>query len=85
LAQLGQDIRLILPNYRSLKLNDEVQERSSFEIGLHKVRILETILPESSVPVFLVDCPELFGIAGNPYVDTHGHPYSNNAERFALR
>lgn len=84
LAQLGQDIRLILPNYRSLKLNDEVQERSSFEIGSHKVRILETILPESSVPVFLVDCPELFGIAGNPYVDTHGHPYSNNAERFAL-
>lgn len=84
LAELGQEIRIILPNYRSLKLNDYVETRSTFQIGSHTVQILETILPDSSVPVWLVDCPEYFGTAGNPYVDIFGNAYSNNAERFAL-
>jgi starch synthase len=84
LAQLGADVRLVLPNYGALKLNNEVYLRSAFKLGLHMVQLLETKLPGSNVPVFLVDCPEYFGMAGNPYVDVFGHSYANNAERFTL-
>jgi starch synthase len=84
LANLGEDVRLVLPNYGSLKLSNEVHLRSSFKLGLHTVQLLETKLPDSSVPVLLVDCPEYFGMTGNPYVDVFGHSYANNAERFAL-
>ncbi|MSR17536.1 MAG: glycogen synthase GlgA [Methylococcaceae bacterium] len=84
LAELGQDVRLILPNYGALKHNNEVNFRSEFRVGIHTVRLLETKLPDSEVIVWLVDCPEYFGMNGNPYVDEAGDSYPNNAERFAL-
>ncbi|MDD5214269.1 MAG: glycogen synthase GlgA [Methylococcales bacterium] len=84
LSTLGQDVRLVLPNYGSLKLDNEVHLHSTFSLGSHTVKLLETKLPDSTVPVLLVDCPEYFAMAGNPYVDAFGHSYPNNAERFAL-
>ena len=84
LAETGQDVKVILPNYRALKLTRNVQLRSSFQIGGHSVQLLETQLPDSNVTVWLVDCPEYFGMAGNPYVDSAGISYQNNPERFAL-
>ncbi len=84
LAELGQDVRLILPNYGALNLNNQVNFCSEFTVGTHTIRLLETKLPDSSVLVWLIDCPEYFGMAGNPYVDGFGHSYANNAERFAL-
>ncbi|MEI7839704.1 MAG: glycogen synthase GlgA [Methylococcaceae bacterium] len=84
LADTGQDVKVILPNYRALKLTRNVQLRSTFQIGSHSVQLLETQLPDSNVTVWLVDCPEYFGMAGNPYVDSVGNSYQNNPERFAL-
>ena len=84
LAQTGQDVKLVLPNYHALKICAPVLERSTFKIGTHTVRLLETMLPESDVCIWLVDCPEYFDISGNPYVDYAGNAYSNNAERFTL-
>jgi starch synthase len=84
LADLGQEVKLILPNYRALKLTQNVTVRSVLRIGTHTVQILETMLPDSNVTVFLVDCPEYFDMAGNPYVDVYGDSYINNAQRFAL-
>lgn len=84
LADTGQDVKIILPNYRALKLTRNVQLRSVFKISSHSVQLLETQLPDSNVTVWLVDCPEYFGMAGNPYVDSAGHSYANNPERFAL-
>jgi starch synthase len=83
-ADLEQEVRLILPNYGALKLNNEVQLKSEFRVGRRAVRLLETKLPDSPVTVWLIDCPEYFGMDGNPYVDALGHSYPNNAERFAL-
>jgi starch synthase len=84
LAELGQEVRLVVPNYGALKLNNEVNLRSEFPIGSYFVRLLETKLPDSSVTVWLIDCPAYFGMTGNPYVDMFGNSYPNNAERFAL-
>jgi starch synthase len=84
LAQTGQDVKLVIPNYHGLKITARVVERSLFKIGTHTVRLLETMLPDSDVCIWLVDCPEYFDISGNPYVDFAGNAYGNNAERFAL-
>lgn len=84
LAELGQEVRLVLPNYHAIKLQSDVAVRSVFELGTRTIRLLETQLPESSVTVWLVDYPDYFGMEGNPYVDAAGNPYHNNAERFTL-
>lgn len=84
LAQTGQEVKLVVPHYHALNLHAPVFERCTFKVGTHTVRLLETLLPESDVRIWLVDCPEYFGLPGNPYVDAAGNAYSNNAERFAL-
>ena len=84
LAELGQEVRLILPNYHAIKLHAAVTVRCSFNLGTRTIRLLETQLPDSAVVVWLIDYPEYFGTEGNPYVDSAGNPYPNNAERFTL-
>ncbi|MDG2185415.1 MAG: glycogen synthase GlgA [Mariniblastus sp.] len=80
LAQLGHDVRVILPRYRELKTDSDRQfvnldNTIALEFGsrAHSFQILETDFPDkdpsSQAPrLFLVDCPELFdrtGIYGN--------------------
>lgn len=84
LAELSQDVRLIIPNYKALKIHGEIHYICSLRAHNLNVNILETRLPESNIIVWLVDCPEFFNYAGNPYVDEQGQPWANNAERFAL-
>jgi starch synthase len=84
LVELGQDIRLLIPNYPSLKTVGEVQFLCSLRIDNHLINILETTVPDSPVIAWLVDCPDLFNTQGNPYVDEEGVPWVNSAERFSL-
>jgi len=84
LTELGQDIRIIIPNYPSLKTVGDVHFLCSLRIDNHPINILETAIPDSPVIAWLVDCPELFNTTGNPYLDEQGLPWANNAERFAL-
>lgn len=84
LADLSQDVRLILPNYQALKTAGEVRFLSSLRVDNRLVNLLETQLPDSQVTVLLVDYPEYFNHPGNPYVDAGGDPWPDNAERFAL-
>lgn len=84
LTELGQDIRIIIPNYPSLKTVGDVHFLCSLRIDNHLINIFETIIPDSPVIGWLVDCPELFNTTGNPYLDEQGLPWANNAERFAL-
>ncbi|MFZ2311184.1 MAG: glycogen synthase GlgA [Methylobacter sp.] len=83
-APNGGKVRLIIPNYQSLKTNGDVRFLCSLRVDNRDVDILETQMPEAGVIVLLVDCPEYFGYPGNPYVDEQGNPWSDNAERFAL-
>jgi starch synthase len=80
-----QDVRLLLPAYRSildtLKKPKVISEH--FHYGQH-IRLLETTLPGTKVKVWLVDCPIAFDRPGNPYLHGTGQPWHDNAFRFAL-
>ncbi|UOA07935.1 glycogen synthase GlgA [Methylobacter sp. S3L5C] len=84
LAELSQDIKLIIPNYQALKTSENVRFLCSIRIDNRNINILETRMPDSHVIVWLVDYPAYFNYPGNPYVDELGEPWSNNAERFGL-
>ena len=84
LAELGHDIRLILPNYQALALEDKPRYICTVRMDNREVNILETQLPDSNILVWLVDYRPFFDHPGNPYVDEHGIPWPNIAERFAL-
>ncbi|MGR9045495.1 MAG: glycogen synthase GlgA [Gammaproteobacteria bacterium] len=84
LSELGQDVRILIPNYQDLKRTEDVHYKCTLRVNNHDVNILETRLPGASVVVWLVDCPEFFGFPGNPYHDAYGNAWANSAERFAL-
>jgi len=84
LAGLGVDVRLIMPNYQAIKTTEEIYYKSTVRVNNTDANILETYLPDTQVPVWLVDCPVFFGFPGNPYVDEKGNAWPDSAERFAL-
>lgn len=84
LAELGEDIRIILPNYQAIKTNEAIYYKSTLRVNEYEVNILETRLPGTDVIVWLVDYPKFFKLSGNPYHDAAGNPWANSAERFAL-
>ena len=84
LAELSQDIRLIIPNYQALKTSESVRFMCSIRVDNRNINILETRMPDSQVIVWLVDYPSYFNYPGNPYVDEQGESWANNAERFGL-
>ncbi len=84
LAQLGQDIRLIMPNYQGIKHDQHPRYICTLRADNRDVNILETRLPDTEVIVWLIDYRPFFDYPGNPYVDENGNPWPNIAERFAL-
>lgn len=84
LTELGQDVRIIMPNYQSIKRTEEIHYRCTLRVNNYDVNILETRLPGTEVIVWLVDYHEFFGMPGNPYHDEYGHAWANSADRFAL-
>ncbi len=84
LAELEQDIRLIMPNYQGIRHAETPRYICTLRVDNRDVNILETRLPESEVTVWLVDYRPYYDYPGNPYVDEHGNPWHNIAERFAL-
>ncbi len=87
LAALGVDVRLLLPAYRdALARLAAVQRLTDIyvpEVNLN-VSLLQATLPGTRAPVWLLDCPPAYDRPGNPYLDAHGQPWGDNAERFAL-
>jgi starch synthase len=83
LAQ-GISMRVIMPAYRGVagQLPDLVTIGSVAVRG-QSLRVIEGRHPDSGVPLLLLDAPFLFDRGGNPYLDAHGFPHSDNALRFA--
>ncbi len=84
LAELGQDVRLIMPHYQAIHTDKEIHFLCSLRVDNRHVNLWETQLPDSQVKVWLVDYPDFFNRPGNPYVNEEGEPWPDNADRFAL-
>lgn len=88
LRELGVDVRLLLPAYGEvLRTLNKPRLLATIDLpvagGVRSFRVLEVRPKGFRMPVWLGDCPALFDRPGNPYVDTHGVDWPDNAERFA--
>ena len=84
LAELGQDIRIIMPNYQAIKNCEPGRYLCTLRVNNCDVNLLETRLPDSNVMIWLVDYPPFFNVPGNPYTDESGIPWPNIGDRYAL-
>lgn len=86
LQHLRHDVHLVIPAYQAVmqQLKHPAHLRVQMHVQGFAVRILQTLLPGSRVPVWLIDCPQLFDRPGNPYHDAHGEAWHDNAQRFAV-
>lgn len=84
LAELGCDLRIVLPGYRDVLAQLEARN-VVLEATLegHRIEIVEASLGD--LPrLWLVCCAGLFDRPGNPYLAPDGADWPDNAERFAL-
>ncbi|RUM48429.1 MAG: glycogen synthase GlgA [Marinomonas sp.] len=80
------DVKLIMPAYSGIleKLPPVQSSRNlgnPFSVG--DLILLETHLPDSDTPIYLVQCQSLFERKGGPYLDSHGNDFADNDIRFA--
>src|SRR5271166_1060099 len=87
LSELDVDVRLLLPGYpQAIERASNPREvaRVSDLLGCGETRLLAARLPDSGVPLWLVDCPALYERRGGIYQDENGNDWPDNALRFAL-
>jgi starch synthase len=88
LAKLGADVHLVVPAYLQTLERQSGKIGESIELGdvlgVGGVRILSARMPDTGIPVWLVDCPALFARTGGLYQDQHGNDWPDNALRFAV-
>lgn len=88
LIAAGQDVRVLLPGYQAA-MDKAEGKRTVGSLGDPlgvgaEAKLVSAKLPGSGVPVWLIDCPELYHRAGGPYQDVDGSDYADNALRFGL-
>jgi starch synthase len=86
LATLGVDARVLLPGYRQVLAQlPDCREIARFAASadLPGSRLLQGQMA-SGVPLFALDCPELYDRPGGPYQDEAGSDWTDNALRFGL-
>ena len=87
LHKVGHDVRIALPGYRvALAQCRELRHVAQLSVigSFEPVQLLETVLPGSSVPVWLVDAPGLFDRPGGLYAGPDGRDFADNANRYAV-
>ena len=84
LSELGVDVRLMMPGYpKALATARKLKVVAPLGRG-RRGRLLLGETPDTGLPVYLVDAPELYARPGGPYQDGDGLDWPDNAERFAL-
>lgn len=80
------DVKLIMPAYRGI-LEKLAPVKSSINLGnpfgVGDLILLESLIPESNTPIFLVQCQGLFERDAGPYLDQQGQDFGDNDVRFA--
>jgi starch synthase len=85
LAELGVDVRLIMPGYpEALDSAADVKVAAQCRGGGAPSRVLSARLPDSGLPVWLVDCPPQFKRRGGLYQNAEGEDWHDNHRRFSL-
>ena len=90
LRQLGVDARILIPGYteivhhKQLHLTVVRDNLNIFSSLNFPARLLEGIIPHTDIPVYVIDCPELYVRDGGPYQDSKGGDWLDNAMRFGV-
>ncbi|RAU21340.1 glycogen synthase GlgA [Paramagnetospirillum kuznetsovii] len=88
LAEAGADLRVLLPGYpEAMDKAGAKREVGALGDPLNigaSATLVAGKLPDSNVPVWLIDCPALYDRAGGPYQDSQGRDWPDNALRFGL-
>ena len=87
LKRLGCDVRLLIPAYRDALTRIRTQTvpaRLGISDSVAPVTLRHGTLPGTQVQTWLVDHAPSFDRPGNPYLDPHGRPWDDNAERYTL-
>jgi starch synthase len=86
LHELGHDVRLVLPAYRSvLEKVEDLQLLGWLNLGADgDVRVVQAYHPEFAMPIWLVDAPAYFDREGNPYVNEDSNDWPDNPRRFTV-
>ena len=87
LHTLGADVRLLMPGYHdALRRAGRLKIVAQLDLPplAQPVTLLEGKLPGTRVTVWLIDFAPAYDRPGNPYLNVHGHPWHDNAARFAL-
>ena len=86
LHEAGHDVRILLPYYPAIQAAFAqarlVANLPSLAPALPPARLLAA--ETAGLPLLLLDCPELYGGAGNPYLNADGHDRQDNPVRFGL-
>jgi starch synthase len=84
LARLGADMRLMLPGYpRALDLTQGKRLVARLKTLPSGGRLIEGRMPDSGLPVYLYDAPDLYRRDGTLYQDQHGRDWPDNHLRYA--
>jgi starch synthase len=87
LHALGQDVRLLVPGYTPVleKLKNKI-EIASFAVfpGQTEVSLLSANMPDTGVPVYVLNAPQYFCRAPGPYQYELGGDWPDNAMRFGM-
>ncbi len=88
LRKAGLDVRVLLPGYRSVMARIGAAQTVCTLDALAPIwspaRLLEARLPETDLPLWVVDCPTLYDRPGTPYQDPDGRDWDDNALRFGF-
>jgi starch synthase len=83
----GADVRLLLPGLPAIVdavLNLETVFEFGPMFGAARISLRIGRMPNSDVPVYVVDAPYLYRRNGGPYQDADGKEWVDNLQRFAL-
>ena len=86
LMELGQDVRIMMPAYpqaMEAARNVEFLLDLGDPFGAGPMRLMSALMPDSDVPLILVDSPSLFARGGGPYQREDGEEWPDNHIRFA--
>ena len=85
LRKLGADLRVVTPAYRGmLDACRWLHPIGVIESNGFVFSVREGVLERGGAPLWLLDCPELYGRAGSLYTNAVGQEYPDNARRFGL-